>query len=84
MHVYLLQSINHPKERYIGSSKNLKQRLAEHNAGQSKHTCKFKPWKVVVAVWFEDEKKAMEFERYLKIGSGYAFAHRHFWPKPQE
>ena len=30
------------------------------------------------ARWFEDKSKAYEFERYLKSGSGRAFAKRHF------
>ncbi len=28
---------------------------------------------------FDDGEKAVAFERYLKTGSGYAFARRHFW-----
>ena len=30
-------------------------------------------------VCFDDKSKALEFERYLKVGSGYAFAKKHFW-----
>ena len=29
---------------------------------------------------FSDEKRAIRFERYLKSGSGRAFAKRHFEP----
>ncbi|MSP53884.1 MAG: hypothetical protein EXR81_06535 [Gammaproteobacteria bacterium] len=47
MYVYLLQSKNYPTQRYIGSTKNIKQRLQEHNQGKSIHTSKFKPWKVI-------------------------------------
>jgi len=79
MYVYLIQSIPYPKRRYIGTTDNLKQRLAEHNSGKSKHTSKFKPWRLVAAIWFEDDEKALKFEKYLKIGSGHAFANRHFW-----
>jgi hypothetical protein len=28
---------------------------------------------------FEDEKRDAAFERYLKSGSGHAFAKRHLW-----
>jgi len=28
---------------------------------------------------FEDEQRAAEFERYLKSGSGRAFAGKYFW-----
>ena len=77
--VYLLGSVDHPERHYVGSTGDLKRRLAEHNAGKSPHTAKYAPWKVVVALWFEDATRAEAFERYLKQGSGYAFANRHFW-----
>ncbi len=28
---------------------------------------------------FDDDARADAFERYLKSGSGHAFARRHFW-----
>ena len=37
------------------------------------------PWKVKLYVAFETLELAREFERYLKSGSGCAFAKRHFW-----
>lgn len=79
MYVYLLRSIDHPDKRYVGLTRDLTQRLAEHNAGRSRHTSKFAPWKIAVAVYFEDSGKAEAFEKYLKQGSGHAFAKRHFW-----
>lgn len=78
-YVYLLQSINHPDQRYIGLTSDLKNRLAEHNAGKSLHTAKFRPWRTVVAIRFDDDARAAESEQYLKSGSGRAFANRHFW-----
>ena len=77
--VYLLRSTRYPDKRYIGVTDDLQRRLAEHNAGKSPHTAKYAPWGVVVAISFEDPQKALEFEKYLKIGSGHAFANRHFW-----
>ena len=77
--VYLLQSIPFPHRRYIGITEDLEKRLRAHNAGQSTHTARFRPWKVVVAIQFEDDARADEFERYLKSGSGNAFAHRRLW-----
>ena len=79
-YVYLLQRLSNPSKRYIGKTGNLKQRLAEHNAGKSPHTAPYVPWKIVVAVYFADDAKASAFERYLKDGTGHAFAKRHFWP----
>lgn len=42
-HVYLLQSITHPDQRYVGLTSDIEKRLAAHNAGQSTHTAKFRP-----------------------------------------
>ena len=78
-YVYVLQSQSQPNERYIGVSTDFRQRIKDHNSGKSPHTKKYQPWKPVVVVRFEDDAKAEAFERYLKSGSGHAFARRHFW-----
>jgi putative endonuclease len=78
-YVYLITSQAKADERYIGSTDDLRKRLAEHNAGKSIHTNKFKPWKLVTYLAFETRIKAEAFEKYLKHGSGYAFAKRHLW-----
>jgi putative endonuclease len=78
-YVYLLSSQSKPDERYIGSTEDLKTRLNHHNTGKSVHTNKFKPWKLVTYVAFETREKAEKFEKYLKHGSGHAFAKRHLW-----
>ncbi|MCK4624167.1 MAG: GIY-YIG nuclease family protein [Phycisphaerae bacterium] len=77
--VYLLESLSNPSKHYVGITRNLNRRIAEHNAGHSPHTSKYAPWELIVAVQFTDERKANAFERYLKSGSGRAFASRHFW-----
>jgi predicted GIY-YIG superfamily endonuclease len=73
-YVYLLESIEHPNETYVGLADDLRARLAAHNAGQSRHTSKFKPWRLVTYVAFSDPEKATCFERYMKSASGRAFA----------
>ena len=78
-YVYLLQSIPYQKEKHIGITSDLKDRLQVHNEGGSPHTSKFKPWKLVIYLAFSSEEKTREFEQYLKTGSGRAFAKRHFW-----
>ena len=78
-YVYLLRSIRRPRERYVGLTRNIYRRLAQHNAGEVFPTAEYRPWKVVTMVWFGDRAKAEAFERYLKRGSGHAFARRHFW-----
>ncbi|MFL6972013.1 MAG: GIY-YIG nuclease family protein [Xanthobacteraceae bacterium] len=75
-YVYLLESINFPEEIYIGLTDDLCARFAAHNASQSLHTAKFKPWRLVTYLAFSDESKAIAFERYLKTASGRAFARK--------
>ena len=78
-YVYLIKSISNPEQKYIGKTDDLKKRLTQHNAGYSIHTAKYKPWELVNYFAFSSKDAALEFERYLKTGSGYAFAKRHFW-----
>ena len=78
-YVYVLVSEKDPTKRYVGFTNDWKQRLADHNNGKSKHTLANRPWGLVNYVAFRDREKALAFERYLKVGSGHAFARRHFW-----
>ncbi len=78
-YVYLIQSLNDPPQKYIGLTTDLKQRLQAHNAGESPHTRKFRPWELVTYIAFTDEMKAKAFELYLKQGSGHAFAAKRLW-----
>ena len=78
-YAYLLESVSAIGQRYVGTTSNLKQRLAEPNAGKSPHTSKFVPWTLVTYIAFSDEKKAVAFEAYPKSGSGHAFAKKRLW-----
>jgi putative endonuclease len=78
-YVYMLESNLELGRRYVGLSTDLKRRLEDHNSGKSSHTAKFRPWRVVTYVAFSNKAKAEEFERYLKSGSGHAFAKRRLW-----
>jgi predicted GIY-YIG superfamily endonuclease len=78
-YVYLLQSEPHPDQRYIGFTTDLKARVANHNAKRSRHTSKFVPWRLIAYFAFRSKDAAVAFERYLKSGSGRAFAERHVW-----
>ena len=75
--VYILQSLSNPNRYYVGLSNAPEFRAIEHNAGLSRYTMQCGPWQVVVAIQFRDANKAFLFERYLKSGSGRAFAKRH-------
>ncbi len=78
-YVYVLQSEAFVGQRYVGITSDLRKRLAEHNAGKSPHTSKYAPWRLMTYVAFSDEQKAEIFERYLKSGSGHAFASKRLW-----
>ena len=75
-YVYLLESVEYRDQTYIGLTDDLRSRLSEHNRGHSSHTDKYKPWRLVTYVAFSDERKAIEFEHYLKTASGRVFANK--------
>ena len=60
-YTYILRSINHPDQRYIGSTADLRKRLAVHNAGGVPHTANFRPWKVETYIAFDTEELARSF-----------------------
>ena len=72
-YVYILQSLN-GDHFYIGITDDLDARLSKHNSGAVAHTSKFRPWRIKTYVAFSDEACAIAFEKYLKSGSGHAFA----------
>jgi len=55
-------------------SADLRARLKLHNTGRVSHTSKYAPWTIKTYLAFGDEKQAVAFEKYLKSGSGRAFA----------
>lgn len=73
-YVYILQSERFPDRYYTGLTTDIKDRLSTHNRGLVPHTSKYAPWKMKTYVAFSDDSKAVEFEKYLKSGSGRAFA----------
>ena len=77
-YVYILRSCKYPDRHYSGITENLEERLKMHNAGKCKHTIKFIPWQIDVAIAFRSKGKAVDFETYLKNHSGCAFAKKHF------
>ena len=82
-YVYILQSLSDPSQFYTGLCTDIDARLAAHNAGQSPHTAKFKPWRLLSSHFIIDQNVAAAFERYLKSGSGRAFAAKRLrgtWP----
>lgn len=73
-YVYILQSLTSGERFYTGITDDLKARLSKHNSGGVPHTDKYRPWRIKTYIVFSDEKRALAFEKYLKSGSGRAFA----------
>ena len=73
-YVSFLQSVAFPDQYYTGLTKNVQARLADHNAGKSSHMAKYKPWRLFSFHYFASKETALAFEKYLKSGSGRAFA----------
>jgi putative endonuclease len=67
-----------PLRHYVGRAADVDSRLEWHNTGPSGYTRQHRAWRVIVSIEFLDEPAAARFERYLKSGSGRAFAKRHF------
>ena len=78
--VYVLRSVKDGPRFYVGLTSDPSSRLAIHNNGGCPHTARYQPWQPHVLLEFQDEPTAVRFERYLKSGSGRAFAKRHFEP----
>jgi predicted GIY-YIG superfamily endonuclease len=76
-YVYILQS-QKTKTYYYGFTEDLKTRLVDHNKGKVTYTQKLKPLDLIWYSAFQDKKKALDFEKYLKSGSGHAFSRKRF------
>ncbi|WP_337866179.1 GIY-YIG nuclease family protein [Ignavibacterium sp.] len=67
--VYILYSENY-KKTYVGFTNNLERRLKEHNAGRSKYTKRYSPWRLVYSEEFQNEIEARLKEKYFKSAAG--------------
>ena len=71
--VYILCSLKYNRY-YIGHTKNINSRLAEHNRGKVRSTKAFVPWKVIYTETFETKPDAYQREMEIKsYKSGNAF-----------
>ena len=71
--VYILQSINFDRF-YIGHTVDLVKRIKEHNAGKTKSTKAYKPWKLVYTEDYNTKSEAFKREKEIKsYKSGYKF-----------
>ncbi|OGH50102.1 MAG: excinuclease ABC subunit C [Candidatus Levybacteria bacterium RIFCSPLOWO2_12_FULL_37_14] len=74
-YVYVIQL--HDATYYHGFSRNLRERLKEHQEGSVYSTKNLRPFKLVFYSAFFSKKKALAFEKYLKSSSGFAFRNKH-------
>lgn len=73
-YVYILKLKD--KTFYIGYSSDLKQRMGAHQKGKIAQTKNLKPLKLAFYASFESKNKALQFEKYLKTNSGFAFRNK--------
>ena len=62
---------------YTGFSENLNERFSRHRNGYVPATKARLPVELIFYCAFVDKYKALEFEKYLKSGSGRAFMQKH-------
>ena len=74
-YVYLLRL--NDNTYYTGSTGDVKQRLVKHNKGDVLATKGKRSVELVFYCAFPTKNKALEFEKYLKSGSGQAFRNKH-------
>ena len=73
-YVYILQLRD--KTYYHGFSDDLKQRIKAHQDGGVLSTKNLRPLKLIYYSAFESKLKALQFEKYLKTNSGFAFRNK--------
>ena len=71
---YILQSVTDGEHFYTSITDDLDAGLSKHNLGEVAHTSKYRPWRIKTYIAFTDGDRALAFEKYLKSGSGRAFA----------
>lgn len=74
-YVYLLKLAD--GSYYTGITEHIKPRVKEHQRGKVIATSGKQPIKLVFFCAFPSKKLAIEFEQYLKTGSGQAFRNKH-------
>lgn len=61
---------------YTGCTSNLNARMSRHNNKEVLYTSTRLPFQLITYIVFTDKYKAYHFEKYLKSGSGRAFAYK--------
>jgi putative endonuclease len=64
-YTYILESLT-DGTYYIGSTKDIEDRITRHNSGRSKYTKSKRPWKIIFTRAFPSRAEAVQLELYLK------------------
>ncbi len=70
--VYVLKSKSH-NNFYIGSTKDIEERIKEHNLGKCRYTSGRGPWELIYKEEYNSRSEAMKREKFLKSGKGREF-----------
>ena len=74
-YVYILLLEN--SQHYIGYTTDMDNRIKRHFSGEAcTTTTRIKPLELVFYAAFKTKEKAMDFEKYLKSSSGFAFRNK--------
>lgn len=63
---------------YVGYTPDLRKRIAKHQSGEVQSTKSNLNYELVHYSAFVQRRDALDFEKYLKSGSGVAFMSKHF------
>jgi predicted GIY-YIG superfamily endonuclease len=74
-YVYILKS-QKDQSYYTGFTHDLQTQIANHNKGKQKFSAQKAPYELNWYCVFKNKKKALDFEKYLKSGSGFVFARK--------
>jgi len=74
-YVYILKSLR-DGTYYTGFTEDLKRRIKNHNWHEATYSKSKAPFDLIWFRCFIDKRKALSFEKYLKQGSGFAFARK--------
>jgi len=74
-YVYILKCSD--DQLYVGQTADLRERFERHQKGYVPSTKGRRPVSIIHYSAFIDQYKAIEFEKYLKSGSGRAFTNKH-------
>ncbi len=69
-YLYVIQSTINKNSLYTGFTRNLRNRLVEHNAGKNVSTRRLRPWALIFYEAYLNEDDARRREKYLKTSQG--------------